>query len=467
MSTLNCDLLVLGSGIAGQTAATHAAEAGLNVILAEKTAALGGSTVMSGGWFAFSGTEEQRAAGVEDSAELFLRDMQEVGEHRNDPALLHAYLEHQQETYRWLKEHGVVFREVEISSGQSAKRGHNTAIIDVMATLHDQFTAAGGTTLREHRATRLLTDADGSVTGARLSGPEGEAAVTARFGVVLATGGFSRGTELLNIFAPEQLQAIPFGGQGNTGDGLRMAWKLGADMADMSFISGTYGSHPDTGEVHELLTAYYMGAIIVNTGGRRFIDESLSYKTLGAAVLHEEDGLGIQIFDARVRALSHRGIPLKDMDTLEEKGHIFRADTLAELAELVGVDPDTLAQTVARYNDVAVHGGDDEVGRVGLCNGVGELVTIDQAPFYAYPAKSLMTTTYCGVTTSSAAEVITVEGETIPGLYAIGEVVGGFHGAAYMTGSSLGKGAVFGLLVAQQAAQRAALAAHTPNGVGA
>lgn len=454
MSTRTTDLLVLGSGIAGQTAATAAAEAGLDVVLAEKTSTLGGSTVMSGGWFAFSDTEEQRAEGETDSAELFLKDMQEVGEFRNDPALLHAYLDRQSAAYHWLKEHGVHFREIEISSGQSAKRSHNSAIVDVMTGLHDQFEAAGGTTLREHRAVQLITD-DGTVTGARLVSPDGDVEVIARHGVVLATGGFSRGEELLRIFAPEQLAAIPFGGKGNTGDGLRMAWKLGADMADMSFVSGTYGSHPETGDVHELLTAYYMGAIIVNRAGERFTDESQSYKTLGRAVLDEEDGLGIQIFDAAVRAKSHPGIPLKDMDAIEELGHLHHSDTLAELAAIVGVDGEHLVATVDRYNRAIAEGGVDELGRESLCNGVGALRPITQPPFYAYPAKSLMTTTYCGVKVTTDAEVVDVEGAVIPGLYAIGEVVGGFHGAAYMTGTSLGKGAVFGLHVAGQAAERA------------
>lgn len=456
MTGLTTDLLVLGSGIAGQTAATAAAEAGIDVILAEKTAALGGSTVMSGGWFAFSDTDEQREAGENDSRELFLKDMQEVGEFRNDPALLHAYLDRQDAAYRWLKDHGVRFREIEISSGQSAKRSHNSAIVDVMAGLHEQFEAAGGTTLREHRAVRLLTDGSGRVVGARLAGPTGEVEVIAREGVVLATGGFSRGEELLGIFAPEQLAAIPFGGKGNTGDGLRLAWKLGADMADMSFVSGTYGSHPETGDVHELLTAYYMGAIIVNRSGERFTDESQSYKTLGSAVLREEEGLGIQIFDASVRALSHPGIPLKDMDAIEALGHLHHANTLEELASIVGVDAERLVATVERYNRAIAAGDADELGRASLCNGVGELRPIVEAPFYAYPAKSLMTTTYCGVKVTPDAEVVDVEGEIIPGLFAIGEVVGGFHGAAYMTGTSLGKGAIFGLHVAREAAARAA-----------
>ncbi|MGK5114600.1 FAD-dependent oxidoreductase [Geodermatophilus sp. CPCC 205506] len=447
------DLVVVGSGIAGQTAATSAAEAGLSVVLLEKTEELGGSSAMSGGWFAFSGTDEQAAEGIEDSAELFLDDLLEVGEHRNDRSLLEAYLAHQEETYRWLKSHGVVFREVEISSGQSARRSHNAAIKDVLADLHRDFTAQGGQTRFNHRATLLVREASGRVTGVVAQTPEGETLITGRAGVVLATGGFSRGTEMLKVFAPEQLAAIPYGGRGNTGDGLRMAWKLGAGMADMSSVSGTYGSHPDTGEdFHELLTAYYMGAVIVNKDGKRFVDESQDYKTLGRVVLNQPDGLGFEVFDAKVRAMSHRGIPLKDIDTLEDIGHVHKAETLEELAVLAGIHPSALAATVARYNAAVAGEVPDEMGRTSLCNGVGDLLPIDTAPFYAYPAKSLMTTTYCGVTINPSGQVVDVDGDVIEGLYAIGEVTGGFHGAAYMTGTSLGKGAVFGRIVAAHAA---------------
>jgi fumarate reductase flavoprotein subunit len=455
------DLVVVGSGIAGQTAATAAAEAGLEVVLLEKTEKLGGSSAMSGGWFAFSGTPEQAEQGIEDSAGLFRRDLVEVGEHLSDPALLDAYLANQEATYRWLKDHGVVFREVEISSGMSARRGHNAVIREVLAGLHRDFTAAGGQTRLEHRALRLVRDETGTVTGVVAQTPDGAALFTARAGVVLATGGFSRGTDLLRVFAPEQLAAIPYGGKGNTGDGLKMAWKLGAGMADMSFVSGTYGSHPDTGEeFHELLTAYYMGAIIVNENGQRFVDESQDYKTLGRVVLDQPGGLGFEVFDATVRAKSHRGIPLKDIDTLEEIGHVFKADTIEELAAAAGIDPARLVETVARYNAAVAGQQADEVGRTSLCNGVGDLLPIDTAPFYAYPAKSLMTTTYCGVTITPAGQVVDVDGDVIDGLYAIGEVTGGFHGAAYMTGTSLGKGAVFGRIVAAHAADRLGVAAR-------
>lgn len=455
MESTTFDLLVIGAGIAGLTAATAASESGLDVAIVEKTEDIGGSSAMSGGWFAFTGTSEQETAEIRDSREQFLQDLLEVGAYRNDPGLLEAYLDNQLETYQWLKDHGVEFGQVEISSGQSAPRGHSTRIREVLRELHSHFEGLGGRTHYGHRVRSLLRDREGRVTGVEIETANGPVLMKSRRGVVIASGGFSRSSDLLATFAPEQLAAIPYGGRGNTGDGLRMAWKIGAGMADMSSISGTYGSHPDTtDEQHELLTSFYLGGIIVNAEGERFVDESLDYKTLGSAVLTQPDAMAFQVFDAPVRAKSQRGIALKDMDTLEDLGHIFRADTLPELAELAGIPADALLTSVQRYNLVATGQIADELGRTHLCNGVGALGALETGPFYAYPAKTLMTTTYGGLTITPQGQVTDVDGEVIDGLYAIGEATGGFHGAAYMTGTSLGKGAVFGRIVARHIASK-------------
>lgn len=446
MNALRCDVIVIGAGIAGVSTAVAAAEKGLDVILIEKMPKIGGSTVMSGGWFAFTGTEEQKRAGIDDSVELFRADLLNVGAHRNDPALVDAYLDNQLDTYNWLKARGVEFGEVSISSGQSAARGHSTRIREVLGTLHEHFGSQGGRTLVDTQVVSLIRGPEGRVTGVVT---DQDAQLHAERGVVIASGGFSRSKKLLSIFAPEQLAAIPYGGAGNTGDGLKMGWKLGAGMADIFAVSGTYGSHPETTDSQqELLTAYYMGGIIVNMDARRFIDESLDYKTLGSAVLTQREAIAFQVFDSSVRAQSHRGIALKDMDTLEDLGHLPSADTLEELAGLVGIPGDQLVATVQEYNAAVRGERSDEVGRTHLCNGVGQLQPIVTGPFFAYPAKTLMTTTYGGLTFNTRGQVTDVDGDVIEGLYAVGEVTGGFHGAAYMTGSSLGKGAVFGRIVA-------------------
>ena len=465
MKTKEFDLLVIGAGIAGLTVATAAAELGLDVGVIEKTDAIGGSSAMSGGWFAFTGTKEQEAGGIRDSIDQFRQDLLKVGRYRNNLALVDAYLKNQLDTYMWLKKLGVEFGEVEISSGQSAPRGHSTRIREVLQLMHEHFQDHGGTTFFNHRARRLVRDHDDRVSGVEVDTPAGTTMMRARRGVAIAAGGFSRSSELLAVFAPEQLGAIPYGGLGNAGDGLRMAWRLGAGLADMSSISGTYGSHPDTTDAqHELLTSFYMGGIIVNSQGDRFIDESLDYKTLGSAVLAQPEAIAFQVFDAAVRAKSRRGIALKDMDTLEDLGHLFKADTLEGLADTAGIPRDRLLRAVHRYNASARGESPDEVGRTHLCNGVGELKPIETGPFYAYPAKTLMTTTYGGLTITPRGEVTDVGGDIIRGLYAVGEVTGGFHGAAYMTGTSLGKGAVFGRIIARHIASEGVGAAESVSG---
>lgn len=224
MSKTTFDVIVIGAGIAGISTALAVKEQGLDVVLLEKMPTIGGSTVMSGGWFAFTGTEEQQVEGIEDSIELFREDLLNVGAHQNNPNLVDAYLEHQLDTYRWLKNKGVNFGEVSISSGQSAARGHSTKIREVVELLHADFSERGGKTRLNARVTALSQDPSGRVDGVVIDGDEN---LYARCGVVIASGGFSRSTELLKIFAPEQLAALPYGGAGNTGDGLKMGWKLG------------------------------------------------------------------------------------------------------------------------------------------------------------------------------------------------------------------------------------------------
>lgn len=449
------DVIVVGSGIAGLTTAATVATTGLSTVILEKTASVGGSSAMSGGWFAFAGTREQAAAGVQDSVTAFRRDLLAVGQHYNDERVVDAFLDGQRDVYEWLSSLGVAFGEPAISAGMSVPRGLHTDIGLVLARLRETVEAAAGPIRLQHRARRFGRTPGGRVTSVIVETPEGDRTFVGRRAVVLASGGFSRNADLLRTFAPEQLAAIPYGGPGNTGDGLRMAWKLGAGLTDMAFVSGSYGSHPDTGDAfHELLSTYYFGAIIVNKAGRRFVDESLDYKTLGRAVLGQPEGLGFQVFDAKVRAQSRRGVALKDIDTLEEIGHVHRANSLAELADITGIDRSALGATVAAYNRAVDGRAEDECGRTRLCNGQGALLRIDEPPYFAYPAKTLMTTTYGGLTVSPRGEVVDVDGDVIVGLFAVGEIMGGFHGAAYMTGTSLSKGAVFGRIVARQIAAR-------------
>ena len=125
---------------------------------------------------------------------------------------------------------------------------------------------------------------------------------------------------------------MPYGGVGNTGDGLRMAWMLGAGVADIGQVTGTYGQHAETtDDEHELLTANYLGAILVNARGERFADESESEQGPRVCGAEPAGRTAFQIFDSVVRARSKPGVPLSDMERLEELGHLVSAPTISQL----------------------------------------------------------------------------------------------------------------------------------------
>jgi fumarate reductase flavoprotein subunit len=451
---LGTQVLVVGGGLAGFAAAVEAAEAGAHVTLLEKTAATGGSSAMSGGCLAFAGTDLQKAKGIADSPQQLFKDLREVGGLENDEALVRAYTDNQLDTYEWLKARGVAFSEaIDASSGQSVPRVHNVDPADMVRALAARAKASGRVTVMTGTAAKRLVreDGDGRVTGV-VAGHEGkEARMDASRGVILASGGFSRNAELFHRFAPQYANAVFLGGEGATGDGLLMAWKLGADVRDMAYIKGTYGKHPvDTTNNHACL-AVYKGAIAVNQDGKRFVDESLSYKLLGDACMQQEYGATYQILDRGIMESGDNRVRILDFERRLEEGLFFEAETLEQLAALIEIDPAALARTVAEYNAAVDAGHDPQFGRKHLVHTHGELRRIERGPFYAYPSTAAVYGTYCGLRVDAGMRVRDVFGNAIDGLLAAGEVVGGFHGAAYMTGSALGKAAIFGRIAARTA----------------
>ena len=451
------DVIVVGGGLAGYCAALEAARLGATVVLLDREPQTGGATVLSGGSFAFAGTALQKSLGYDDSPALLYDDLMRVGNHKNDEALVRLYVEEQLDAYEWLAGLGAAFDKVYIASGQSVPRGHSRNPREVLDIVVDHATRAGVQTRLSTRVTRLLRpDPEGAVTGVRIATSDGDRGIAARRGVVLATGGFSRNDALLELFAPAQAGAQRMGSDGNMGDGLLMAWKLGAAFRDMGYIKGTFGSHISAGpRDHFLSFGMYAGAIAVNLSAERFTDESKSYKLIGDACLKQPGGRAFQVYDQRVFDRQRPGIPSMDFGHYLEAGRIIRADTLEDLAGKVGLDPLRLRKTVDDYNAGAARQQDPLFGRTHLCNGFGPLEQIAQAPFYAYPCTTVVLATYCGLTVDTRMRVQDVFGATIRGLYAAGGVMGGFHGEAYMTGTANGKATIFGRVAGRDAANHA------------
>lgn len=454
MSTTT-DVVIIGGGLAGFAAALQAAEEGLSVLLIEKCPVIGGSTALSSGCMAFAGTDLQAAAGVVDGDDLLHRDLREVGAFENDEALVDAYVAGQLDTYRWLVGHGVAFSpSIEASSGQSVPRVHTVDPADMVRLLDRRCRATGRVEVwTSTAAKRLFRDGpDGRVTGVEIERGGAIERVEAGRAVILACGGFVKNPELIHRFVPALDQAIFVGGEGNVGDGLRMARALGADFRDVAHIKGTYGKHPFDERNNHPCLAVYKGAIAVNQDGRRYVDESISYKLLGDACLAQPYGCTYQILDRAIFEEGDDRVRILDFGRRLEDGLMLEADTLDRLAEMIEVPADVLARTVADYNDCVATGRSPAFGRRHLVHHHGELVPIMKPPFYAYPSAAAVYGTYCGVCVDPTMTVLDVFGAPIVGLLAAGEMVGGLHGAAYMTGSSLGKAAIFGRIAARTAA---------------
>ncbi len=453
MSPGTSDVIVIGGGAAGWSAALAAVQTGLSVTLLEKLDESGGSSALSGGCLAFAGTDLQAAQSVVDGPDLLFKDLREVGQGVNDEALVRTYCDAQLATYDWLKAAGVRFSPViETASGQSVPRVHTVDPADMVRALK---AAAESTGLAECQAgcaaEALIQDPAGRVVGVRLA--DGRSLAAAKC-VIIASGGFAKNPELLDRYAPQYAEAVFVAGAGSQGDGLRMAQALGADLRDMDYVKGTFGKHP-TDELNDhSLQAVYKGAIAINQDGQRFVNESISYKLLGDAVMAQPWHTAYQIMDQGVFDTGDDRVRILDFGRRLEEGLFYVADTLEELAAQIEIDPAVMLAAVARYNSHVEAGHDPDFGRIHLVHHHGTLRKIETAPFYAYPSTAVVFGTYCGLRIDSAARVLKPDGSPIAGLHAAGEVTGGFHGAAYMTGSALGKAIVFGRLAGLEAGKR-------------
>ena len=455
------DVVVLGAGQAGLTAAVAAAQDGARVLVCEKRDIIGGSTAMSSGLTAYAGTDEQATLGIVDDVELLRADILATGHGKCDPALVDVYCREQLATYRWLKELGIRYGHVHAASGQSVPRSHATDPGRMVETLLARAHSLGALLLLDARAIELVVE-DGVVTGVRLE-VHGAIHEVSAGSVVLATGGFSQNVDLLDRFAPHMVHAVRGGAPGSEGDGLLMGWRIGADFKDTPYVKGTFGIYPhaDPRESGTGILAVYKGAIAVNTDGRRYTNEEKPYKALGDDCLSQPGHVAWQVFDQTVMECDDPDVEIYWFSGRRATGLLEVADSLDDLATAMGVPADELRATIDDYNAACRGERPDPFGRTHLSGDVGTPTPIERAPFYAHLSTASVLATYCGLTIDPSTRVLDVYGEVIPGLFAAGEVTGGFHGAGYVTGTSVGKSGVFGRLAGQAAAAYAQSTAGT------
>lgn len=499
---LTADVVILGGGGAGLSAAVSASEAGASVILVEKTAMLGGNTMRSGGFFNAvvegrqeslemtsqkletvrsyidmepkneimanwqkelqADLDEYEASGVAylfDSIYLHMLQTYSDGDFYGNPTLIEYFCTEAPNTYRWLEERGYpwgdapriitgsLWQRTNFSSTYKAGYGYFKVLEDYIAqkSLPVQI-------LYEVTAESLLTD-NGAVTGATATGNDGtQYTLNAGKGVIVATGGFSANVEMREKYN-EQWPEIGAGvitsnTPAITGDGIRMAEAVGADLVDMGLIQFFPVADPWTGETNTgvgIMTNPY-----INKEGKRYVDETSRRDVLTKANLSQTDGL-IYIVSSQANSLitpegkNNYGY---DVEQMIAAGKVFKADTLPELAELIGVPADALVETIAKYNEGVDKGKDEEFGRT-IFDAAGKL---EEGPFYATPRKPAVHHTMGGIQVNTSAQVISTDGSVIPGLYAAGETTGGFHGGNRLGGNAIAEAITTGRVAGAAAA---------------
>lgn len=481
--TLDTDVVVVGAGGAGLTAAVAAARAGKRVVVLEKAPIPGGNAARSASGMNAAGTQWQDdngwagdanlqrtlaaaqaypqlrslAASVEksfqlwstfdvagcfDVPELFALDTLLSGERRNDPDLVATLTENSADALSWLERLGVSLPSVGFVTGSSVNRTHRPvdstgAVLPAggyLVPLLEQACIDNGVRIICNAPVTDILTSGGRAVGVRADGYT----VTAK-SVVLATGGFAADPGLIAGLDPDLADLPTTNIPGATGDGVRMAQAVGAATRDMDLIqlhpmAEQKTLTPISGEL------WRDGAILINREGSRFWDETDSWAALSAAELAQPGGYAYLLLDQRMADASDM------VADYIEKGFAVRGDTREDLADALDIPRDTLIATLEDWNVCAITGSDPDFGRTSF-SGI-----LDSSPFYAIKVSPALHHTMGGLEINAAAEVQSAGGGSIPGLFACGEVTGGVHGAAPLEGNPTTDFLVFGRIAGENAA---------------
>ena len=452
------DMVILGAGGAGLSAACHALDKGLKVLVVEKMSFPGGSSAISGGQWAVAGSKFQQEKGIKDDHALFIKDMMQVGHGVCKQELVEAFVKASSIEFDWfIKNSGMKPITIMVNSGMSVPRSHRFDSSKVTMFYHDYAVKHGAKIYFDTKAEHLLwNNAKKEIVGVQVKRENGKKAfIGSKKGILIATGGFARNKELLAKYSPKSQNAVAISGAGTTGDGMLMAQEYGADVLDVAYVKPTYGFTLNPKHVADKSSVFYAGAIIVNRDAKRFIRENDSYKTIGEAALSQKNGESFMVFDETIRIEALPKDP-REKRFIGEKGKTdfgFVGNTIEDVAKKAGLDPKILAQTVAEYNK-HVPDASDPMGRNTLAGNFGKPIAIQKPPFVIIPATACLLSTYCGLRVDPQLRVIDVFGKPINGLFAAGEVCGGFHGESSMSGTGFGKAFSLGRLAFESMSKR-------------
>ena len=446
--TLEADVVIVGAGGAGLTAAVRATQEGAKVLVLEKMPMVGGNSLKASGGMNCAGTKFQEALDITDSGvEEFIEDTMKGGHQLNDPELVRTMAENSSDAVDWLESIGAPLPKVAATGGTTHKYLHSPEDgSPVGAYLVEKLNAyaqeLGIEIMLNTKATKILME-DGCAAGVLAEDDEHEYTIHAG-AVILATGGFGANFDLMTSFNPSLANAVTTNHPGATGDGILMAEEVGAATVDMEQIQ----LHPTVYQATSMLVSEKMrslGAILVNQEGKRFCNDLATRDAVSAAELEQTGGYAYIIFDQN---LVDNNASAKDYI---EKGMASSGETYEELAQNMGLDEEgvkNFTATMDTWNNAVAAGVDEEFGRN---NGMD--ADLSTAPYYAIQIAPGIHHTMGGIKIDPQTEVINTEGEVIPGLFAAGETTGGVHGGNRIGGNAVCDFVVFGRIAGLSAAE--------------
>ncbi len=453
------DVVIVGTGFAGLSAAIEAHDAGAKVILIEKSQVTGGNSVIASGAYNAVDPGRQKKQGIEDSIDLHYKQTLEGGDFRGDPEKVRFLVEHAMEGVEWLEKMGVVFEPKVYTvigalwprSHDPANKGRGGAIV---RGLKNQVDKRQIPVLIPCALTGIVRQkpAEGNVLGIEAEYRKKKMYIKAKRAVVLATGGFSADVPMRSKYNPQLDTGIPTTNvKTATGEAITYSEDIGADVVGMDYIQLLVACNFYTKQYGSLTNLGIDSAVFVNTAGKRFVAEDARRDVLAAAILKEPQKVLLWVADERC---TKRFNPAITQQILKD-GLAFKADTLEELAKILNakfsVPEKTLLETIRSYNEMVKKGKDEAFGKKSA-----NLKTIEQGPFYASPTQAGVHHTMGGLRTKgTTGQVIDRYGKVIPRLYAAGEVTGGVHGTNRLGGNATADCIVFGRLAGINAAKEA------------